>query len=99
VQALLDRGQPAALGVVTLASANPLLLGHNHQVLAYDYRRDGTQVTVAVYDPNSGPDDGVFIRFDAAAAASAAFGHNLSIGWPLRGFFLTGYTAARPPGC
>jgi hypothetical protein len=97
VQALLDRGQPAALGVVTVASANPLLLGHNHQVLAYGYRRDGAHLTVAVYDPNSGPDDRVFIRFDAAAAVGAAFAHNVNIGWPLRGFFLTGYASARPP--
>jgi hypothetical protein len=97
VQALLDGGQPAALGVVTVASANPLLLGHNHQVLAYGYRRDGTEVTVAVYDPNSGPDDRVFIRFAAALPAAAAFAHNVSIGWPVRGFFLTRYTPARPP--
>ena len=42
-----------ALGVVTVAGANPFQLGHNHQVLAYAYRLDGTQVTLQVYDPNS----------------------------------------------
>src|SRR5689334_2576507 len=33
-RAMLDAGVPAPLGVVTVASANPLLLGANHQVLA-----------------------------------------------------------------
>ena len=97
VHALLDSGQPPALGIVTVASANPLLLGHNHQVLAYGYRRTGTEVTLAVYDPNSGPDDSVFIRFDTGARQAATFAHNVSIGWPVRGFFLTGYAPARPP--
>src|SRR5690242_2954322 len=32
VRAMLDAGVPAPLGVVTVASANPLLLGANHQV-------------------------------------------------------------------
>jgi hypothetical protein len=97
VKARLDAGEPAALGVVTVASANPLLLGHNHQVLAYGYRRGRAGVTLAVYDPNSGPDDSVFIRFGGATPAAAGFAHNINIGWPVRGFFLTGYAPARPP--
>jgi hypothetical protein len=96
VRATIDAGQPAALGVVTVASANPLLLGHNHQVLAYRYEAAGPQVTLAVYDPNSGPDDRVRIRFDSSRRD--AFAHNLNIGRPVRGFFLTAYAPATPPG-
>jgi hypothetical protein len=92
VRALLDAGQPAPIGLVTVASANPLLLGHNHQVLAYGYAVSGAEVTLAVYDPNSGPDDSVVVRFGAAG-----FAHTVSIGWSVRGFFLTRYRAARPP--
>jgi hypothetical protein len=96
IRAQLDAGQPAALGVVTVASANPLQLGHNHQVLAYAYQLDATEVTLQVYDPNSGPADDVSIRFDAAAPG--AFPHSINIGWPVRGFFLTSYSPATPPG-
>jgi len=92
IRALLDDGQPSPVGLVTVASANPLLLGRNHQVLAYGYTLDGPAVTLAVYDPNSGPDDRVMIRFSAAG-----FAHNVNIRWPVRGFFLTRYVAARPP--
>ena len=72
IRASIDRGVPATLGVVTVASANPLLLGGNHQVLAYGYSVKGTGVTLHVYDPNVGPDDGVWIRFDSAGPAGPA---------------------------
>ena len=97
VKAMLDAGVPAALGVVTVASANPLLLGGNHQVLAYGYEAAGSLVTVHVYDPNVGPDDSVVIRWDSAAQ-SPAFEHSLGLRLPVRGFFLTRYRPARPPG-
>jgi hypothetical protein len=99
IRALLDVGQPAPLALVTVASANPLLLGRNHQVLAYGYGVSGAEVTIAVYDPNSGPDDTVVIRFSTAdgSAGLAAFAHTVDIRWPIRGFFLTRYTRAEPP--
>ena len=98
VKASLDDGIPAPLGLVTVASANPALMRHNHQALAYGYERSGTHVILRVYDPNSGPADGVGIRFDTSPAAHASgCTHNLNLGWPVRGFFLVPYTPARPP--
>jgi hypothetical protein len=108
VKASLDDGIPAALGLVTVASANPARLRHNHQALAYGYERSGAQVILRVYDPNSGPADGVGIRFDASASprgtgfagtgfAGTGFAHNLNLGWPVRGFFLVPYSPATPP--
>jgi hypothetical protein len=101
MKASLDAGIPAVLGVVTVASANPAKLRHNHQVLAFGYALSGpsgSEVTVRVYDPNSGPDDNICIRFDTAPGARAtAFAHNLNLGWPVRGFFLTAYSPATPP--
>jgi len=98
VQASIDTGQPAVLGLVTVASANPANLVYNHQVLAYDYQAAGDQVTVNVYDPNSGPDDGVAITFSTAdPSAGTTFTHNLNINRPVRGFFLVGYSPVRPP--
>lgn len=95
IRASIDAGQPAALGVVTVASAWPGLLGRNHQVLAYAYEQSGSTVTIAVYDPNSGPDDRIRIGFSTSSAAG--FEHNLSIAWPVRGFFVTAYSPAAPP--
>jgi hypothetical protein len=96
IKALLEAGEPVALGIVTVASVNPLQLGHNHQVLAYACQIEGNDVTLRVYDPNSGPADDVFIRFDAGAA-DAGFTHVIDIGRPVRGFFLTKYSPAAPP--
>lgn len=98
VRTTIDGGQPAALGLVTVASANPVKLGHNHQVLAWGYRLTGTKVTLQVYDPNSGPHDDVAIQFDSSAATLAAqFMHNINIRWPVRGFFVVPYSPAVPP--
>jgi hypothetical protein len=98
VKASLDDGDPAALGLVTVASANPADLGRNHQVLAYGYELAGPEVTVRVYDPNSGRSDGVRIWFAADAPAEATtFSHNLNLNRPVRGFFLNGYSPATPP--
>jgi len=99
IAADLDSATPAALGVVTVASANPADLGANHQVLAYAYEAAASQVTVRVYDPNSGRNDGIYIRFDPRAPTQPTkFAHNLSIADPVRGFFRTAYAPATPPG-
>lgn len=95
VRARLDAGVPVPLGVITVSSASPLLLGANHQVLACGYSIAGSEVTVRVYDPNSGPDDAAWIRFDSGG--TVAFSHNLALARPVRGFFRTSYSPARPP--
>ncbi|HEV2371008.1 MAG TPA: hypothetical protein VGS19_02465 [Streptosporangiaceae bacterium] len=99
IAADLDRGTPTALGLVTTASANPADLGLNHQVLAYRYESSPSQVTVHVYDPNSGQDDAVHIQFDPRTPAKpTTFAHNINIAHPVRGFFRTPYSPATPPG-
>lgn len=98
VKASIDKGVPAPLGVVTVKSANVAQLGQNHQVGAYGYTSSGTEVTVSVYDPNSGQNDGVFIRFDTSAPQlPTSFHTNINVDLPVRGFFMTGYTPASPP--
>jgi len=98
IAADLDRGTPAALGVVTVASASPADLSLNHQVVAYGYDSSPDQVTVRVYDPNSGQNDGIYIRFDPRTPEKpTTFAHNLNIGHPVRGFFHAAYTPAPPP--
>jgi hypothetical protein len=98
VRASIDAGLPAPLGIVTVHSANVADLGQNHQVGAYAYSVSGAEVTVHVYDPNSGQDDGVHIMFDSSAPQQqTAFSTNINIALPVRGFFMTAYTPVRPP--
>ncbi len=98
IRASLDDGIPVPLGLVTVASANPLQLGHNHQALAFGYALSGNQVILRVYDPNSGQHDGIGIAFDASSPAEAAtFRHNLNLARPVRGFFYAAYSPAVPP--
>jgi hypothetical protein len=68
IRASLDAGQPCPLGLVKLASANPLDIGKNHQVLAYGYDLLGTSLRLAVYDPNQADRDDVVIALDVADA-------------------------------
>lgn len=97
VKARIDAGVPAPLGVVTVKSVNVADIGKNHQVGAYAYSVSGAEVTVKVYDPNSGQDDGVWIMFDNSAPQRATtFSSNINIDLPVRGFFMTAYTPASP---
>jgi hypothetical protein len=64
IKASLDAGWPCPLGLVRVRSANPLLLGLNHQVLAFDYALAGSAVRLRVYDPNQADNDDVVIGFD-----------------------------------
>ena len=97
VKASIDAGVPAALGVVTVKSVNVADLGKNHQICAYGYAVSGAEVTVKVYDPNSGQNDGVWITFDTSAPQQATtFSSNVNISLPVRGFFMTEYTPAAP---
>jgi hypothetical protein len=52
------------LGLVRIKSANPLLLGRNHQVLAFNYLTAGSGLQVSVYDPNQADVDDVVLRVD-----------------------------------
>jgi hypothetical protein len=98
IRADLDRGAPAALGVVTVASRRPADLTLNHQVLAYGYDQSSDEVTVRVYYPNHGPRDDIYLRFDPGTPTKrASFTHNLGIGRTVRGFFRTAYAPSTPP--
>jgi hypothetical protein len=98
VKSNLDAGVPVPLGLVTVASANPGQLSHNHQVVAWGYQLAGPEVSIGLYDPNSGQNDGVHIQFDTSDPSAATnFRHNINIDWPVRGFFRTAYSPVTPP--
>jgi hypothetical protein len=64
IRADLDAGRLCPLGIVKVKSVNPARLGQNHQVLAYGYDLNGTQLDLRLYDPNSADNDAVTLSLD-----------------------------------
>ena len=102
VRADIDAGQPSPLGLATVHTADLSKIGKCHQVLAYGYDIDDTDVvTLSVYDPNTEHDsaDDVRITFDTADPHHVSpITHNINIdGSTLHGFFRSSYTRKTPP--
>jgi hypothetical protein len=66
IQARLDLGRLAPLGLVKAEGLDPRLLGRHHQVLAYDYSISGVTVVIHIYDPNYPGDDTATLTFTMA---------------------------------
>jgi hypothetical protein len=101
IRADIDAGRLAPLGLVTVHTADPAALGHNHQVLAYGYDiDDSNRLTLHLYDPNTRQSraDDVALSLDLTQPTRATpITHNVNISRPIRGFFGTKY-AFRDPG-
>jgi hypothetical protein len=92
----LDNNQLAPLGLVRSKSKDPEQLGQNHQVLAYGYDLDGTNLTLQLYDPNAPDRDDVTLSVSLAGTdRSCALSCNTSSN--LFCFFRSKYQAATPP--
>ena len=100
VRADIDRGWLSPLGLVTVHGADPAMLGHNHQVLAYGYELDDANtLTLHLYDPNTptARADDVQLSLDISSPTRATpIKHNVNIDRQVRGFFRTNYRPADP---
>jgi len=98
VRRSLDAGRPIPLALVAARGLNPMELGRNHVVLAYDYRLTDDNLTIQVYDPNAGPADEICLVLSLAAPhRSISITHNIDIGHSIRGFFPLRYRPRPPP--
>jgi hypothetical protein len=100
VRTSIDAGQPCPLGLVKLVSANPMDIGKNHQVLAYDYQLSNTSVSLAVYDPNQADRDDVVITLelgDPTRPVRLSMAPDTSAVAGLVSFFKVAYSPKRPP--
>ena len=95
-KALIDGGKIAMIGLIRVASVNPMQLTRNHQVLAFGYAEDGRGVTLRLYDPNWPDRDDVSIRI-ALDPALRPSGLSQSTREPLLGWFVLPYSPADPP--
>lgn len=102
IKADIDAGHPSALGLVTIHTTDPTLLGRNHQVLAYAYSQDDAgNLQLKICDPNTGAADadGVVISLNVSDPTKVTpITHNVGISDPIRGFFRIVYTADDPSG-
>ena len=96
IQAALDSGHPIPLGLVKVKSDQPDDLGKNHQVLAYGYDLNQTDVSIFVYDPNYADRDDVSLSF-SIASVHAPVTVSYSPPETVYCFFHTPYTPVSPP--
>jgi hypothetical protein len=66
IQRSLDAGELVMLGLVRIVSDDPMMLSHNHQVIAWGYDTAGTTVTLRICDPNWPRQEDVMLGFDTA---------------------------------
>lgn len=62
----LDGGHPSLMGLVRAIDSDPRALGRDHQVLAYAYELAGTNLAIAIYDPNHPDDDTIRLSLSLA---------------------------------
>lgn len=100
VKADIDAGMLSPLGLVTVYTTDPTMMGHNHQVVAYAYEvDDANRLTLHLYDPNTAPPgaDDVQLSLDLSNPThTTPITHNVDIGRGIRGFFRTKYVFSNP---
>lgn len=98
VRADLDAGRPSPLGLVRARSINPLVLGRNHQALAYGYDLDeaSARLVIHVYDPNHPDDDDCALSLSVGEPTRATPIDYVAGELPVRGFFRTRYRPKDP---
>ena len=92
IKAAIDRGEPAMVGLVRLATWNPLApLGH--QVVGYRYDETSSRIEIGIYDPNHPGRDDVTLTVERNADGSYAV--RQSTGEPIIGLLELPYSAGR----
>ncbi len=96
IQADIDNGMLSTMALVEIKSLDPLQMGMNHQVLAWGYKLDGTDLTIHVYDPNY-PDNNTVTLSLSIADPQHTTPVTYSTGETIWCFFKSVYTFASPP--
>lgn len=96
IQADIDNGRLSPIGLIEIKSLDPTQMGMNHQVLAYGYKLDGTDLTIHVYDPNHPGDNTVAMSLSIADPQHST-AVTYSTGEMILCFFRTEYSFASPP--
>lgn len=92
----IDAGRLSPLGLIKTKSTDPAQLGQNHQVLAYAYDLEGTNLTLKLYDPNAPDDDDATISLSIARTDEPCH-LSCTTAPTVYCFFRSNYTAKGPP--
>jgi hypothetical protein len=97
IRAEIDGGHPCPLGLVRVKSSDPFELKRNHQVLAYGYDVDGTDLELRLYDPNRPKDDAVTLSLALSHPTTRTTVLSHPAGPTVFSFFKVPYEARTPP--
>jgi hypothetical protein len=97
VRADVDARRPSPLGLVRVRSSDPFDLKVNHQVLAYGYDLEGTELTLRLYDPNHPRNDEVTLSLSLANPSARTAVRVSPAGRTVLAFFRVPYRPASPP--
>ncbi len=62
----IDNDRLSPIGLIKIKSPDPTQMGKNHQVLAYGYKLDGSELTIHLYDPNFPDNNGISMSLNIA---------------------------------
>lgn len=96
IQADIDNNTLSPIGLLEIKSTDPTLMGKNHQVLAYGYKLNGTDLDIHVYDPNH-PDNNTVTLSLSIANPQQTTPVTYSTGETIFCFFRSLYTFSSPP--
>jgi len=96
IRADIANGRLSTLGLIKVKSSDPSDIGKNHQVLAYGFDLDGTDLTLHLYDPNYPDNDQVTLAL-STASSEAPTPITYSPAENVYCFFRTRYVAHEPP--
>lgn len=96
IRADIDGGRPAVLGLLRMASIDPLRLLRHHQVLAYGYETVADRLSLRIYDPNHPDRDDVELRMRLGPERRPPATILQTTGEPVVSFFRAPYRPADP---
>jgi hypothetical protein len=92
----IENNTLSPVALIEVLSLDPTQMGKNHQVLAFGYDLDGTDLSIRIYDPNRNGDDQVTMSLSIADPQHTT-PVTYSTGSPVWCFFQQSYIHAVPP--
>ena len=82
IKADIDSGHLSPMALIEVKTLDPTQMGKNHQVLAYGYDLNGSNLTIHLYDPNSPNVDNATLKLnisDPQHTTDVAFSYGSSV--------------------
>lgn len=97
IKADLDSGMLSVMALVEEKSLNPGDMGKNHQVLAYGYNLNGSDLKIYIYDPNCPDNNNIFLSLNIGNPDNTTTIGSTCSDKTIHCFFRTNYRFSLPP--